>query len=317
MSCGGTTTDSNRYHFRGANYVPPDVLKKIQDSTPMYIDIYGLPGNLAEFNGIYKRAATYNKKAAWRFEASIYTSDEGPYLWWSAKDNAWQLSFWEEAKISKGANSGGSPLAQLKQDINNPALHTIMWHIAKNYSAEIRKNFVYDRDEKVKAAQSWKEHVDMTEAAGFNRVMVVSKSGGVCYSNTNQYELGDDEFASLDELVEIARKGRVESIADNLLFFGFGTPFVRVDPGDKFKRFPLAASSPMALAQKEWVDAANSGRLWSGHQRVQQDGRTIHWRIVVFRLNNFWIVAMQNQWKVESAAQKMIKIGTPLIGEGW
>merc|ERR1711964_424712 len=102
-----------------------------------------------------------------------------------------------------------------------------------------------------------------------------------------------------------------------LLFFGFPTPFERVSPGDKFKRFPLAASSPAALAQKSWVDAASSGRLWSGHQRVQQDGRTIHWRIVVFRLNNFWIVAMQNQWKVESAAQKMIKIGTPLIGVGW
>merc|ERR1712241_946852 len=114
---------------------------------------------------------------------------------------SWHLSFWEEAQHQKGANAGGSPLAMLKQDIQNPALHIAQWHIAKNYNAGNADgkavSFVYETDANVKAAQSWKEHVDETEATGFNKVVVVSKSGGVCYSNTNEYDLGAGEFESL------------------------------------------------------------------------------------------------------------------------
>lgn len=315
---------SSASNFRGASYVPPEVAKRIKDSTPMYIDIYGLPGGgsgtLKDYNGIYKRAATWCGRAAYKFEAAIYTSDDGPYLWWSKGDSAWHLSFWEEAKIQKGANAGGSPLAMLKQDINNPALHTMQWHIAKNYQAASSGStvsFVYETDANVKAAQSWKEHVDMTEATGFNRVIVVSKSGGVCYSNTNEYELADGEFQSLASCLQVTNKGQVTGISDQLQFFGFSTPFNKVSPGDSFKKYPHAASGAAGLAQKGWQDAADSGRMWSGNQRVQEDGRTINWRVVVWRLQNFWIAAMQNQWKCETAAQKMIKIGTPLVKEGW
>lgn len=307
-------------NFRGAEFVPPAVAKKIKDSTPMYIDIYGLPApHLKDYNGIYKRAAFWNKRAAYRFENSIYTSDDGPYLWWSKGDGSWHLSFWEEAKNQKGANAGGSPLAMLKQDINNPALHTHQWHIAKNYNGSgvggKVASFVYETDPNVKAAQSWKEHVDETEATGFNRVIVVSKSGGVCYSNTNEYDLGDGEFASLRDSLQVCKSNVTH--AEELNFFGFGTPFNKYDPGTRYARLPNAPSGPAALAQKGWVDAYNEGRLWSGNQRVQEDGRTINWRIVVWRLQNFWIVALQNQWTCETAAQKMIKIGTPLVTEGW
>lgn len=305
-------------NFRGAEFVPPEVAAKLRDSTPMYVDIYGLPEGLKDYNGIYKRAAFWNKRAAYRFENSIYTSDDGPYLWWSKNDSSWHLSFWEEAKVQRGANAGGSPLAMLKQDIQNPALHTANWHIAKNYQPGAAKavSFVYETDPNVKAAQSWKEHVDETEATGFNKVVVVSKSGGVCYSNTNEYQLADGEFESLAAALQVTGKGKLKASAESVQFFGFPGAFAQVNPGDGYK-FPIPAGSPAALAQQGWKDAIADGRIWSGSQRVEQDGRTINWRIVVWRLNNFWIVALQNQWKCETAAQKMIKIGAPLVTEGW
>merc|ERR1712156_1232725 len=144
----------------------------------------GLPPAFAPF---------WNKRAAYGFENSIYTSDDGPYLWWSKGDSSWHLSFWEEAQHQKGANAGGSPLAMLKQDIQNPALHIAQWHIAKNALQVTSKGALKASAETLSFfgfatpfTQSWKEHVDETEATGFNKVVVVSKSGGVCYSNTNE-----------------------------------------------------------------------------------------------------------------------------------
>lgn len=312
----GYATEVNRPKFRAQAYVPEAVLRKLKEQTPVYLNIDGLPDELSKYNGIYKYVGAYNSKAAWRFGDAIYRDDEGPYIWWSAKDHAWNLSQnYEEVLTQKGHASGGSPLAMLKGTRNHPALQgNTQWHIASAWQDGVGASFVYKTHAAVRCSMSWKEHVDQAEAAGFNKIIVVNKGGDVCYSNNDKYQLTDQEVDSIQNVIEMSGK-KCSGLSDELYAFDFAEPFVRVSPSDGTKRYPVG--SPQALKQKEWVDAESNGQLWSGKLTQQAGRRRITWRIAVIRLNNFFFVVMQNQWRVERAAMELMRLSNKLLEEGW
>lgn len=316
----GYSTDVDRPKFKQQDFVPYDILKKLNMDSPVYINLGGLPGNLEQFNGIYKFTGAYNGKGCWRFGDSIYRDDEGPYIWWCAKDAAWNLStFFEEVLQQKGLASGGSVLAMLKGRRAHPALQgNNKWHIAENWSPDAGSSYVYKTNDGVQCSMSWKEHVDQAEARGFNKIIVTNKAGAVCYSNTDVFSLSEAEAASIDGLFTRKSKKTFE-LSEQLQFFGFETPFQKVSPGDGTKRYP--AGSPQALKQAEWVNAETTGLLWSGDLRREKDlnGKKlrIHERVGVLRLNNFYFCVLQNQWTVERAAMELLHLSQKLLEEGW